>query len=132
MMENMFIEVQSKYNFDETVSTLTETIENDKWKVLTTHDLQQSLHKNSYEVLPVKVLELCNPRHSSQILSRDAERIYSNLMPCRISVYDKSDGKTYVSLMNSGMLATQIGGVVEEVMGSAFEESMKFVYTVKA
>lgn len=131
-MKDMFIEVQSRFSFDETISKLTETIEKDKWKVLITHDLQQSLHKNGYEVLSVKVIELCNPHHSSKILSRDAERIYSNLMPCRISVYDKSDGKTYVSLMNSGMLASQIGGVVEEVMSSAFEESMGFVNAVKA
>ena len=131
MMENMFMEVQSRYDFDQTVSKLTETIEKNKWKVLITHDLQQSLHKNGYEVLPVKVIELCNPHHSSQILSRDTERIYANLMPCRISVYDKSDGKTYVSLMNSGMLAAQIGGVVEEVMSSAFEESMGFAEKVK-
>lgn len=130
MMENMFIEVQSKYDFEQTVSTLTETIENAKWRVMITHNLQQTLHNNGYEVLPVKVIELCNPHHSVQLLNKDAERIYSNLMPCRISVYDKSDGKTYVSLMNAGMLAEQIGGVVKEVMGGAFDESMKFVKEV--
>lgn len=130
-MENMFIEVQSKFDFEQTVKVLTENIEVAKWKVLATHNLQESLHKNGYEVLPVKVIELCNPHHSSKILSRDQERVYSNLMPCRISVYEKSDGKTYVSLMNSGMLAAQIGGVVEDVMTISFKDSLNFIESVK-
>ncbi|NLO71653.1 MAG: DUF302 domain-containing protein [Porphyromonadaceae bacterium] len=129
-MENMFIEVQSKFDFEQTVEKLTETIEKANWKVQMTHNLQQSLQNHGYDVLPVKVIELCNPHHSSKILNRDAERIYSNLMPCRISVYDKSDGETYISLMNAGMMAKQIGGIVEEVMSGAFEDSMGFVNSV--
>lgn len=130
-MENMFIEVPSKFAFEQTVTALTEKIEAANWKVLITHNLQDSLYKNGYEVLPVKVIDLCNPHHSSKILSRDTERIYSNLMPCRISVYDKSDGTTYVSLMNSGMLASQIGGIVEEVMSAAFTDSLSFIESIK-
>ncbi len=130
-MENMFIEIGSRYDFEQTVRILTEKIENAGWKILSTHNLQESLHKNGYDVLPVKVIELCNPHHSSKILSRDAERIFSSLMPCRITVYDKSDGTTYVSLMNSGMLASQAGGIVEEVMSVAFADSMSFVESIK-
>ena len=130
-MENMFIEVQSKFAFEQTVSVLSEKIEAAKWKILITHNLQESLHKNGYEVLAVKVIELCNPHHSSKILGRDAERIYSNLMPCRISVYDKTDGNTYVSLMNSGMLAAQASGIVEEVMSVAFKDSLSFIESIK-
>ena len=130
-MENMFIEVQSKFAFEQTVSVLSEKIEAAKWKILITHNLQESLHKNGYEVLPVKVIELCNPHHSSKILGRDTERIYSNLMPCRISVYDKTDGNTYVSLMNSGMLAAQASGIVEEVMSVAFKDSLSFIESIK-
>ncbi len=131
-MKNMFIEVQSKFGFDETVEKLTQTIENAKWRVLAVQNLQQSMKNNGYDVLPVKVLELCNPHHASKILSRDEERIYSNLMPCRISVYEKADGKSYLSLMNFGAMAAQIGGLVEEVMADAFSESMQFVTEMKA
>lgn len=130
-MENMFIEVQSRLDFEQTMITLTKKIEDAKWKVLATHNLQDSLHKNGYEVLPVKVIELCNPHHSVKILSRDAERIYASLMPCRIAVCDKSDGKTYVSLMNSGMIAAQVGGIVEEVMSAAFQDSMDFIESIR-
>ncbi len=43
-------------------------------------------------------------------------------MPCRISVYEKSNGKTYISRMNSGILAKSFGGTVEEVMTEASKE----------
>ena len=70
-MENMFIEVQSKFDFEQTVAVLTEEILAANWKVLVTHNLQESLHKNGYEVLPVKVIELCNP-HLDEITVREA------------------------------------------------------------
>lgn len=126
----LFMESGSKFGFEETVTKLSEEVNAKGWKVLVTHNLQESLKKNGYEVLPVKIMEICNPKHSVRLLELDNERIYSNMMPCRISVYEKSDGKTYISRMNSGMLAVQIGGIVEEIINSAtndMEEMIKVV-----
>jgi len=117
--ETMFLENESKYNFAETVEKLTCEIEKNTWKLSAVHDLQDTLKKFGTEVLGIKVFALCHPKHSSRILSRDDERIISSLMPCRISVYEKSDGKTYISRMNTGMLAKSIGGITEEVMGDS-------------
>lgn len=126
-METIFIENESRYNFEETVEKLTSEIENNTWKLSAIHDLQDTLKKNSYEVLPIKVFALCHPKHSSQILSKDDERIVSSLMPCRISVYEKSDGKTYLSRMNAGKIAAAIGGIIEEVMNASFEDVEKII-----
>lgn len=126
----MFIESESKYNFDETVQKLTETITNSGWKISVVHDLQESMKKAGNEVLPVKVIEICNPKYSYRLLSTDEGRIYSALMPCRISLYEKHDGKVYVSRMNSVMLSKQIGGLVEEVMTSAADDTERFLNTV--
>ena len=130
-MENLFLEVQSAYNFDQTVQKLTETILSAGWKVTHVHDLQETMRKNQFEVLPVKVMELCKPAYSVKLLQGDAERLYSSMMPCRISVYDKSDGNTYVSLMNSGPVAASVGGVVEHVMTDAFNESQIFIQSIQ-
>ena len=35
------------------------------------------------------------------------------IMPCNIAVYEKSDGKTYVSMMNLGLMGKMFGGDVE-------------------
>ncbi len=117
---NLFIENVSKYDFNETVQKLTMEIEQKSWKVSAIHDLQQTLMNSGKEVLPIKVFALCHPKHSGRILEKDEERIVSSLMPCRISVYMKSDGETYVSRMNSAILAKSIGGIIEEVMIDSF------------
>lgn len=115
-IEPMFLENESKYSFVETVEKLITEIEKNTWKVSVVHDLQETMKKSGTEVLPIKVLAICHPKHSSKILLKDDERIVSSLMPCRVSVYEKSNGKTYISRMNTGVVAKSIGGVVEEVM----------------
>ncbi len=128
--EEMFIESESRLGFDETIKVLDESIAISGWKVLIIHDLQASMKKTGKEVLPVKVFEVCNPKHSYRLLSLDDKRIYSSLMPCRFSVYEKADGKVYVSRMNSIILSKQIGGLVEEVMTDATNETEEFLKTV--
>ena len=128
--EEMFIESESRLGFDETIKVLDESIAISGWKVLIIHDLQTSMKKTGKEVLSVKVFEVCNPKHSYKLLSQDDKRIYSSLMPCRFSVYEKADGKVYVSRMNSIILSKQIGGLVEEVMTDATNETEEFLKTV--
>ena len=132
-MENLFIEIQSKYDFDQTVEKLSNEIQQPGtgWKILIVHDLQLSLQKNNFEVLPVKVMEICKPAYSSRLLADDDKRINSTMMPCRISVYEKSDGKTYVSMMNFAILAAQIDGAVEEVMNQSFNDANGFIEVIK-
>jgi uncharacterized protein (DUF302 family) len=129
-INELFLESESKYGFDETVKILTQTITNDGWKIYIVQDLKESMKKADKDVLPVKVFELCNPKHSYKLLSKDGERIYSSLMPCRFSVYEKSDGKVYISRMNTIMLSKQIGGLVEEVMTDASNETESFLKSV--
>lgn len=123
----MFIESKSKYGFDKTIEKLNEIIVASGWRVTHTHDLKETMTKNGFEVLPVKVIELCNPQYAHRLLSVDALRIYSNMMPCRMSVYEKADGFTYVSRINSALFAAQIGGVVHEVMSEAFHDAEGFI-----
>ncbi|MBX3044710.1 MAG: DUF302 domain-containing protein [Candidatus Kapabacteria bacterium] len=118
----MFIENRSKLNFEETVEQISTLIAENGWKVITVHDLQETMKKNGKDVRSVKVIETCNPNHAYKILSQDDERIASNTMPCRISVYEKSDGKTYFSRMNAEAMAGQAGGIIQEVMTDAFRD----------
>lgn len=129
-MEKMFLENRSKYPFTETVERLSQAITDGGWGILHTHDLQGTLSKKGYDVLPAKVIELCKPQFAQKLLSADDLRIYSTMMPCRISVYEKADGTTYISRMDNGALSKQIGGVVEEVMGGAFSEVEQFLAKV--
>lgn len=118
----IFLESQSRYDFDETVEKIAQEFQNRSWSLSFTHDLQQTLRKHGKEVLPVKVLALCHPKHSGQILDKDYERIISSMMPCRVSVYEKSDGKTYVSRINASIMADSMGGLIKSVMTNSSDE----------
>jgi uncharacterized protein (DUF302 family) len=126
----LLIENQSRFGFAETIEKLSKTIVENGWKITITHDLQETMKKNSKEVLPVKVIELCNPNHAFQILSKDGLRNVSPMLPCRISVYEKSDGYTYISRMNAPAFADIIGGEAAKTIIKAFEETEEFVKLV--
>jgi len=118
----MIQENESKKSFDQTIQWLEKTATEHKWKVTHIHSLLESMEKNGYDVLPVKVLALCQPHHAVKVLGKDHERIVSSMMPCRISVYEKSDGKTYLSRMNTKMMAQNFDGAVKELMVVTSEE----------
>ena len=126
-MNTMFFENKSRFGFEETINQLTELVPENEWKIIQMLDLQETMRKNGKDVLPVKVVEMCKPDYAYQLLSEDSQRIYSNMMPCRISVYEKSDGNTYISRMNSAMFAEQIGGVMQDVMSKAFDDVEKMI-----
>ena len=126
-MASMFFENKSRYGFNETINQLSDIVPESGWKIIQILDLQETMKKNGKEVLPVKVVEMCKPDYAYKLLSDDDQRIYANMMPCRISIHEKSDGQTYVSRMNAAMFASQIGGVMEEVMDKAFSDSEKMI-----
>jgi len=126
-MDNFIFENRSRYNFDETIEKLSKQIVAYDWKNPYTHDLQLTLRNYGKDVLAVKVFEICHPRLSGQLLEKDNERIVSSLMPCRISVYEKSDGNTYISRLNSGMMSAMMGGLIAKVMQEATQEVEKII-----
>ena len=121
-MDTMFFESRSKYSFEETINLLTELVPELECGIIPILDLQETMSKNGKELLLVKVVELCKPDYAYRLLFDDSVRIYANMMPCRVSVYEKSDGNTYISRMNAALFAAQIGGVMQKVMGKAFDD----------
>lgn len=122
MMNDFFIENVSPTDFDTTVDRLSKEIENKSWKISNIYDLQKTIENHGKIVLPVKIFSLCHPKHSGKILEKDSERIVSSMMPCRVSVYEKDDGKTYISRMNSLIVASSFGGIIEQVMTDSAKE----------
>ena len=119
----MMVESQSRYDFNETVDRLMDIVDESSWGILNYHDMQQVKANLGYEVLPVKVFDLCSGQYSYEILREDDERIVTPMMPCRISIYEKSDGNTYIGRMNSGLVARLFGGIINDVMQKATAES---------
>jgi len=130
MEQKLVIEKPSKFGFDSTVEMIVAEAERREWKVPALHDLQQSLAKSGKTVKPVKVVEICKPEYSGQMLELNDERIMSVMMPCRISVYLKDDSKTYVALLNAGELVAGQPENIARIMKAASDETLEIVKTV--
>jgi uncharacterized protein (DUF302 family) len=93
-------ETRSNYSFTETVELIKNSAEKRGWRIPAVHDLQKSLSTNGHEVLPVNIIEICNPEYAAIILRETGQRNLSAFMPCRISVFENEDGQVYISKMD--------------------------------
>lgn len=128
--DQLIFEKESLFGFNETVEILVTAATDREWTNPATHDLQQSLAKSGKSVRPVKVIEICKPAYSGVMLEKSDERIISVMMPCRISVYEKADGKIYVASLTSKMLALGMPDSVLEAMNAAANEIEEIVRAV--
>jgi uncharacterized protein (DUF302 family) len=115
----MMMESHSKLGFDETVQAIQDNAAKQKWSVPNVMRLDKSIAKEGYNVAPVAVIELCQPELAAKILADDDARIVSSLMPCRVAVYQKSNGDVILSRMNTALMSKMFGGIVTDVMSEA-------------
>lgn len=131
METNLFIVEQvSPFDVPTTVKKILEAAQKKEWQNPANHNLQESLAKSGKKVRPVQVVEICKPDFSGEMLSRNHERIVSILMPCRISVYEKDDGRTYVALLDTSSMTTGLPDTVVVAMTNASNESFEIVESV--
>ncbi|NBB90685.1 MAG: DUF302 domain-containing protein [Spirochaetes bacterium] len=126
----MMLEDASPYPFDETVQRFEQEVNEAGWGVLVTHDMQEILEGHGHDVAAVKIFELCSSRYSAEVLSVDDARTISPLMPCRVAIYQTTDGTTYISRMNSQLMAKPFGGVISRVMDTAAVETEEIIESV--
>ncbi len=127
---NVIIEQVSPFDVATTVEKLVAAATLKNWQNPAVHNLQQSLAKAGKEVRPVQVVEICKPEYSGAMLEKSDERIVSVMMPCRISVYQKEDGKTYVALLNMAEMVTGFSPVAVVAISGATKESIDIVKSV--
>ena len=124
------IEKVSPFDVPTTVEKIVEAAKGRNWQNPATHNLQQSLAKSGKEVKPVQVIEICKPEFSGKMLEMNDERIFSIMMPCRISVYQKEDGKAYVALLDISVMSEGMPEAVVLAMTGAANESFEIVESV--
>ncbi len=127
---HLIVEQVSPFNVAITVEKLIEVATIKGWQNPAVHNLQQSLAKSGKEVRPVQVVEICKPAYSGVMLEKNDERIVSVLMPCRISVYEKDDDKTYIALLNMTAISAGLPQTVVTAISGATDESFEIVRAV--
>lgn len=126
----LIIEQVSPFDVPTTVEKLIAAAAQKEWQNPAIHNLQQSLAKSGKDVRPVQVVEICKPDYSGLMLEKNHERISSILMPCRISVYEKEDGKTYVTLLNMGGMTEGMPVETAAAIHGASDETFEIVKSV--
>lgn len=107
----------SPHDLNTTVRTLEANAKAAGWKVVGKREMHKIIaEQGGPRLAPVVLMELCSGKYSAKILADDGARWSSVLMPCTVAVYEKQDGKTYVSSMDIRAMKDMLSGTVLEVM----------------
>jgi uncharacterized protein (DUF302 family) len=125
----MFNERVSPFGMEETVARIQHNIQatGNGWTLSGLRNPARAVQADGGNTLPVMMIEACSTRYSKPILNEDSVRYLSILMPCKVSVYKKNDGKVYIGTMNAGLMGKMFGPLVGEVMGKVADDQQKFL-----
>jgi len=125
----MFSERVSPFGVEETVARIQQNIQASKtgWALSGLRNGAKPIEKDGGNVLPVLMIEACSTRYSGPVLKDDSVRFLSILMPCKISVYKKSDGKVYIGTMNASLIGALFGAKIGSIMKDVAEDQQSFL-----
>lgn len=115
-MPEMVQVVPSGKSFAETLDTFRAEVAEAGWSILNENNMAGVLSARGYTLDPVMIIDVCSGQYSAQILGSDEARPISAFMPCRVSIYQTSDGEVYIARMNTEAFAPMLDPMVAEVM----------------
>jgi uncharacterized protein (DUF302 family) len=125
----MFWEIESPFGVEETTARIQQNIQKvgNGWSLSGLRNPGKAVEMDGGNTLPVLMVEACSTKYSGPILKNDNVRFLSILMPCKVSIYKKNDGKTYVAGMNSGLVGWMFGSQVGQIMSEVAKDQAKFI-----
>ena len=125
----MFSEQVSPFSVEETTARIQQNIQaaGNGWSISGLRNPAKPIEADGGNVLPVLLIEACSTVYSGPILKEDSVRFLSLLMPCKISVYKKNDGKVYIGILNAGMIGRLFGPMVGDIMAKVVVDQKKFL-----
>ena len=126
----MLIEVESPLDFYDTLDKLVENAKAAGWKVPSKWrvNFQRNLLRvTGVDIGPNEVIKMCEPEAAVRMLKHDEYKLLTTMMPCTIAVYEKSNGKTYISMMNMEILGLMYGGEIAEIAKELAPQMKKMV-----
>jgi uncharacterized protein (DUF302 family) len=102
MMAAMMTEMKSRLGFKETVAALQESARKRGWQIGQVIDMQEVMIKAGQKnAKPFTVLPMCKQDLVESLLKAQAEQKTMPYAPCRMSVFEGTDGKVYVAKPNT-------------------------------
>jgi len=129
-----FKQISSEYDFDKTVNLIASRIDKlDGWTVTQILDQQKAVIKNGgKDPGKVKIIKFCNGKLSGRMLSEDQSKYMAAKMPLSIAVFEKSDGRVTIGMMNGYVLSRLFSGTREgeimELVVRDIEKALGFVH----
>ncbi len=114
--------MESEKSFPATVRAFKEEVSKAGWSVLNVNNMAGVLSERGFTLHPILIMDICSGQYSARILGNDDYRPISAFMPCRVSIYRTSDGKVFVSRMNTAPFAAMMPPEVAEVMAASDAE----------
>ncbi|TCT15967.1 uncharacterized protein (DUF302 family) [Melghiribacillus thermohalophilus] len=88
--------VETNQSVDEAIQSLQEELQKEKFGVLWDFDIKETLNKKGFDFQDTyRVLEVCNPKAASEVLS--LQPLVSYFLPCKIVVYE-DQGTTKIGM----------------------------------
>ena len=123
-------EVESPLNFDDTLEYIETRAKDIGWKV--PKKWKANFQKNFNKIVgkdigPMRLLKMCEPFIAADLLEADENKYLSVMMPCTFAVYEKSNGKVYVAMMNLKLVGWALGGDVIPAMEKAWPDMLEMI-----
>ena len=124
----VFSEIESQFTVEETVARIQQNVQaaGNGWSLSGLRNPIKPLQAEGSNALPVLLIEACSTKYSGPILRDDSVRFLSLLMPCKIGVYKKNDGKVYIGILNAKLVASLFGSQVVEIMEKVVDDQSAF------
>ena len=124
LRNSLINEYQSKLGFKETIAQLGSDIKlKQGWMVRTSSCSLPNPENGSRAV----AMKLCNGQYASELINDESARKTAAMIPCTFAVYQKSDGKTYISRLNMKLLGTLLGGKAAVVFTGKIDPDQEMI-----
>ncbi|MCC6446739.1 MAG: DUF302 domain-containing protein [Armatimonadetes bacterium] len=121
--------LESDAPFEKVVEALEAEAPRRQFRVLHVHDVTKTLAEKGFEMVPLKIIEVCSAKYAKQAL--DADRMVSLMMPCRISVWSEG-GKTHISTIRPDVIREFYPGKGLESFAREVEAALKLMMDAAA
>jgi uncharacterized protein (DUF302 family) len=106
LMAAMMSEQKSRLGYKETIAALQEAGRKRGWEVGPAVDMQDAMLKAGQKnARPFTMLTLCRKDLAENLLKVQMANRAMPFVPCRMSVFEGSDGKVYIAKPNTDMMA---------------------------
>ena len=128
MPQMMLTVKKSNYDFEETFSRIENSILDHDWDIQRIYDMQECMESYGHEnIKNISIFSICKPENVADILADDKNKKVTAIMPCRMGIYETSNGDVYVSRMNIALMSKMFGGVIEDVMSGVAKDEAEIL-----